>query len=119
MSSKNKGKGRTSSARKGRGRRKKGEKPITEHGRAGLVMPVTRIRKFVKDGRYAPRVSRQAPLYLAAVLEYCGMYHIKPSLYSFCILSYNISTYYQLQKYWNWREIVLRIIRKDVLDQGM
>lgn len=73
MPAKNKNKSRTSSARqrKGRGRRKKGEKPVTEHGRAGLVMPVKRIRKFVKDGRYAPRLSRQAPLYLAAVLEYC------------------------------------------------
>eukprot|EP00483_Globobulimina_turgida_P005328 UN05338 len=38
--------------------------------RAGLEMPIRRIKRYIRDGRYAPRVSNTAPIYLAAVLEY-------------------------------------------------
>ncbi|KAK2959521.1 putative Histone H2A [Blattamonas nauphoetae] len=38
--------------------------------KAGLVFPVARIFKYLKAGRYTPRVSGGASCYLAAVLEY-------------------------------------------------
>lgn len=39
-------------------------------GRAGLQMPVGRIHRQIRTGRYAARVGAGAPVYLAAVLEY-------------------------------------------------
>lgn len=62
-------------ARKGRGKKKKARK-MTETRRAGLTWPVSRVRKSIKDARLAPRISKAAPLYLASILEYCGMYII-------------------------------------------
>ncbi len=44
--------------------------PVNLSTRAGLRFPVGRIRRYLKKGRYAGRVSLQAPVYLAAVLEY-------------------------------------------------
>lgn len=38
--------------------------------RAGLVFPVSRVHRKLRDGRYAKRVAAAAPVYLAAVLEY-------------------------------------------------
>jgi histone H2A len=57
------GKGKTA----GRG---KGTKHQSKTSRAQLQFPVGRIGRFLKKGRYAPRVGSGAPVYLAAVLEY-------------------------------------------------
>lgn len=38
--------------------------------RSGLNFPVGRIRRFLKQGRYAKRVGQGAAIYLTAVLEY-------------------------------------------------
>jgi len=57
------GKGKTA----GRG---KGAKHQSKTFRAQLQFPVGRIGRFLKKGRYAPRVGSGAPVYLAAVLEY-------------------------------------------------
>lgn len=48
----------------------KGPKYLSRSSRAGLQFPVGRIGKYLKIGRYAPRISDTAPVYLAAVLEY-------------------------------------------------
>ena len=73
--SKNKNRSKTS-GRKGRGRRQKGQKPLSETRRAGLVMPVPRIRKYVRDGRYAPRISRSAPclVFVSMYISWCSQY---------------------------------------------
>ena len=54
----------------GRGKGKAGGKSTTKSVKAGLQFPVGRIGRFLKKGRYAPRVGGGAPVYLAAVLEY-------------------------------------------------
>ena len=38
--------------------------------KAGLQFPVGRIGRFLRHGRYSQRVGMQAPVYMAAVLEY-------------------------------------------------
>ena len=38
--------------------------------KSGLQFPVGRVHRFLKQGRYASRISAGAPVYLAAVLEY-------------------------------------------------
>jgi histone H2A len=38
--------------------------------KAGLTFPVGRTASLIKSGRYASRVGKGAPVYLAAVLEY-------------------------------------------------
>lgn len=38
--------------------------------RAGLAFPVGRVSRFLRKGRFAPRVSAGAPVSLAAALEY-------------------------------------------------
>lgn len=45
-------------------------KPVSRSAKAGLQFPVGRIGRYLKVGRYAKRVGRGAPVYLAAVLEY-------------------------------------------------
>ena len=55
------------------GREKGGKakaKAKTRSFRAGLQFPVGRVHRFLRKGRYAPRVGSGAPVYLAAVLEY-------------------------------------------------
>ncbi|MGL5030053.1 MAG: histone H2A family protein, partial [Aeromonas sp.] len=37
--------------------------------RAGIIFPVGRIHRHLKEGRYADRISSDAPVYMAAVLE--------------------------------------------------
>ncbi|KAI8904173.1 hypothetical protein PhCBS80983_g05377 [Powellomyces hirtus] len=45
--------------------------PLTnKSARAGLQFPVSRVNRFLKKGRYAQRIGANAPIYLAAVLEY-------------------------------------------------
>uniref|UniRef100_A0A7S2V3S5 Histone H2A n=1 Tax=Fibrocapsa japonica TaxID=94617 RepID=A0A7S2V3S5_9STRA len=46
------------------------KKSVTKSTKAGLQFPVGRIGRFLKKGRYAPRVGAGAPVYMAAVLEY-------------------------------------------------
>ncbi|KAL0206434.1 hypothetical protein P9112_001771 [Eukaryota sp. TZLM1-RC] len=38
--------------------------------KAGLQFPVGRIRRYLREGRYAERIAAGAPVYMAAVLEY-------------------------------------------------
>jgi histone H2A len=45
-------------------------KKTSSSAKAGLQFPVGRIGRFLKKGRYAPRVGAGAPVYLASVLEY-------------------------------------------------
>ena len=42
----------------------------SKSSKAGLMMPVARMGRFLKKGRYAKRVGSGAPVYMAAVLEY-------------------------------------------------
>ena len=53
----------------GRGK-EDGKKSQTRSTKAGLQFPVGRIGRFLKKGKYAPRVGGGAPVYLAAILEY-------------------------------------------------
>ncbi|KAM0950329.1 putative transcription factor Hap3/NF-YB family [Dioscorea sansibarensis] len=53
--------------RKGSARRRK---RVSKSAKSGLEFPVGRIGRLLKKGRYAQRVGRAAPIYLAAVLEY-------------------------------------------------
>jgi len=43
---------------------------FTRSMKAGLQFPVGRVHRFLKQGKYASRISACAPVYLAAVLEY-------------------------------------------------
>ena len=52
------------------GRGTKGAKSTSRSSKAGLQFPVGRVSRFLRQGRYAPRVGAGAPVYLAAVLEY-------------------------------------------------
>jgi histone H2A len=45
-------------------------KPVMRSVKAGLQFPVGRIRRYLKEGRYALRIGSGDPVYLAAVLEY-------------------------------------------------
>ncbi|KAL0211908.1 hypothetical protein RCL1_004660 [Eukaryota sp. TZLM3-RCL] len=38
--------------------------------KAGLQFPVGRLRRYLREGRYADRIAAGAPVYIAAVLEY-------------------------------------------------
>jgi len=42
----------------------------TKSFRAGLQFPVGRIRTYLKNGKFADRIGKGAPVYLAAVVEY-------------------------------------------------
>ena len=46
------------------------QKAQSKSSRAGLQFPVGRIESQLRSGRYASRISSDAPVYLAAVLEY-------------------------------------------------
>ncbi|XP_031820017.1 histone H2A-beta, sperm-like [Sarcophilus harrisii] len=43
---------------------------IFKSDRAGLQFPIGRIYKYLKTGNYAERISIEAPVFLAAVMEY-------------------------------------------------
>jgi histone H2A len=49
---------------------KKKKKSKSRSSRADLLMPVSRVHRHLKDGRYAKRIGAGAPVYIAAVLEY-------------------------------------------------
>ena len=55
---------------RGKARKPAGGKKHTKSARAGLVMPVGRVHRYLKLGRYAPRTSAAASVYLSAVIEY-------------------------------------------------
>ena len=57
---------------KGKGGRGKAadKKATSRSAKAGLAFPVGRVARFLRNGRYAPRVGAGSPVYLAAVLEY-------------------------------------------------
>ena len=50
---------------------KKHGKKTTKSQKAGLVLPVARVARRLKNLRVAPRIGGGAPVYLTAVLEYC------------------------------------------------
>ena len=54
----------------GRGKGKSSKKQVTRSAKAGLQVPVGRIARYLKKGKYAERIGAGAPVYLAAVLEY-------------------------------------------------
>jgi len=54
----------------GRGKGGKAKKESTTRSdRAGLIMPVSRVHRFLKKGHYADHIGSGAAVYLAAVLE--------------------------------------------------
>ncbi|KAH0484690.1 MAG: hypothetical protein KVP17_000230 [Porospora cf. gigantea B] len=57
-----KGKGKLGGLREG--------KAVSKSKRAGLIFPVGRIGRYLKDGRYAKRVGVGASVFMAGVLEY-------------------------------------------------
>lgn len=44
--------------------------PVTTSAKAGLVLPVARIRNKLKEGRYAKIIGTGAAVYMAGVLQY-------------------------------------------------
>jgi histone H2A len=52
------------------GRGKEGKKNQTQSMKAGLLFPVGRMSRYLKQGRYAPRIGAGAPVYVSAILEY-------------------------------------------------
>ncbi|PAA57429.1 hypothetical protein BOX15_Mlig005952g1 [Macrostomum lignano] len=51
-------------------RKSTGKQQKSKSSRAGLVMPVARVHRYLKLGRYGKKVSVGASVYLAAVMEY-------------------------------------------------
>ena len=45
------------------------KKTKSRSARAGVIFPVGRIHRHLKEGRYADRISSDAPVYMAAVLQ--------------------------------------------------
>ena len=43
---------------------------VSRTARAGLKFPVSRIHRYLRQGKYSKRIAVGAPVYLAAVLEY-------------------------------------------------
>ena len=43
---------------------------VTKSSRADLTFPVGRVHRYLKEGRYADRISAGASVYTTAVLEY-------------------------------------------------
>lgn len=58
------------SSRGGRQRRQRGERRESKSVRAGVHFPVGRIRRYLKNGRYAKQVRWPAAIFKAAVIEY-------------------------------------------------
>ena len=55
---------------KTRGRKAGGSKQVSGSSRAGLIFPVGRMGRYLKQGRYSERFGKGAAIFLAAVLEY-------------------------------------------------
>lgn len=54
----------------GKGKRKFTQSKRSRSSRAGLQFPVSRIHRFLRQGKYTEHIAAGAPVYLAAVLEY-------------------------------------------------
>ena len=52
------------------GRGADAKKSVSRSAKAGLQFPVGRVARFLRKGRYAPRVGAGSSVYLAAILEY-------------------------------------------------
>lgn len=56
------------------GKRKSGtatrSKPVSHNKKAGVIFPVGRCNRYLKQGRYAERVGGSAGVFMAGVLEY-------------------------------------------------
>ena len=52
------------------GRGESAKKSTSRSSKAGLQFPVGRVARFLRKGRYAPRVGAGSSVYLAAILEY-------------------------------------------------
>ncbi|KAJ7623322.1 histone-fold-containing protein, partial [Roridomyces roridus] len=63
-SGKGKGKGKGKTVKLEPGRRR------SSSSRAGLEFPVARIKRYLKQGQYARKITLTSAVYLAAVLEY-------------------------------------------------
>ena len=59
-----------SSAGKARGKAMTRGKKQTGHERAGLIFSVGRSQRYLKQGRYADRIAKSGPVFMAGVLEY-------------------------------------------------
>lgn len=46
------------------------KKHVSGSTKAGIQFPVGRVKRHLRNGRYAERISADAPVYTAAVLEY-------------------------------------------------
>lgn len=46
------------------------EKGVSRSNRAGIVFPVARIHRYLRDGNYADRISAGGSVFLAGSLEY-------------------------------------------------
>ena len=64
------GKGKLSGKGKSSGKTGTTNTNVSKSFRSGIQFPIGRIGKYLKKGRYAPRIGQGAPIYLAAVLEY-------------------------------------------------
>ena len=47
-----------------------GKRASSKSSKAGLQFPVSRLKRYLKKGKYATRIGAGAPVYLAAILEY-------------------------------------------------
>ena len=45
-------------------------KPVTSSSKVGLIFPVGRIGRYLKQGRYSERFGKGGSIFMAAVLEY-------------------------------------------------
>ena len=46
------------------------KKPERDHEKVGLLFPVGRLGKHLRQGRYSERVGKGGAIFMAAVLEY-------------------------------------------------
>ena len=49
--------------------RKPRSKSVSHSKRAGVTFPVSRLRRYLHNGNYSARVSADAPVYMAGVLD--------------------------------------------------
>ena len=59
-----------------RRRKKDSGKPQSTSTRAGLSFPVPRVKQNILKGKYATKIRKDTPIFLAAVLEYLGVTRI-------------------------------------------
>lgn len=67
------------------------QKPVSRSKRAGLSFPIGRIDRFLRKGRYAPRISCGASVFMTSVLEYLSAEVLVCKLYFFNKYQLNIN----------------------------